>query len=384
MAAASPMPAVSPPQTSPGPQPSAASPAPRAAPAASRRDRPRSKDFRWDLTAAARAGEGRPSPDTEPLEAASPAPDPVSGESRAERTTAQTDATPTTAGTTPDESSGAPAPTVPPATVTNGSLATGPVAPPLKDAVVPTEVGIVIALEELDRQSENLQRRVEAIEALVASQARRLEEAERKLEAVLRRIEAREEAARKQAEHLARAEQELAELRERVARVEARPNEVSNRGATPEGSADDAPPVMAAAATEDAQPNVPVAEVQPTTGPGVSSEEMPVAEEAPIAHPNSTPTQTESPEGAATAAKLTGDAPTFAAKAKSEAHVDHADGEREHGAQPSQQIHEAKLHIAGMERRLQNAEERLTSTEAKLQNTTKFTERIEEILEKGE
>lgn len=174
-----------------------------------------------------------------------------------------------------------------------------------------------------------------------------------------------------------------------MARVEARRNEASPLRATPAGPANDAPPVMAAAATEDAQPNAPVAEVQPTTGPGVSSEEMPVAEEAPTAHPNSTPTQTHSPEGAATAARPTGDAPTFAAKAKSEAHVDHADsppadGEREHAAQPSQQIHEAKLHIAGMERRLRNAEERLTSNEAKVQNTTKITERIEEILEKGE
>lgn len=382
--------AASPPQTSPGPQPSAAPPAPRAAPAASRRDRPRSKDFRWDLTAAARAGECRPSPETEPPEAAAPssapAPDVVSGDVRAERTTAQTDATPTTAGTTPDESPGAP--TVPPANATNGSPATGPVAPPLKDDVVPTEVGIVIALEELGRQSENLQRRVEAIEALVASQARRLEEAERKLEAVLRRIEAREEAARKQAENLARAERELAELRERVARVEARPSEVSPLRVTPKGSANEAPPVMAAAATEDAQPNAPEAEVQPTTGPGVPSEEAPVAEEAPTAHPSSTPTQTHSPEGAATAAKPTGDAPTFAAKAKSEAHGDAADSspaedKHEHAAQPSQQVHEAKLDIAGMERRLRNAEERLTSTEAKVQNTTKITEQIEQMLGKG-
>lgn len=390
-AAASPAPSAPAPQTSPGPQPSAASPAPRAAPEAGRRDRPRSKDFRWDLTAAARAGEGRPSPETEPLEAAAPssapAPDAVSGEVRAERTTAQTDAPPTTAGTTPDESPGAP--TVPPATATNGSLEAGPVAPPLKDDVVPTEVGIVVALEELGRQSENLQRRVEAIEALVASQARRLEEAERRLEAVLRHIEAREDAARKQAEHLARAEQELAELRERVARVEARPSEVSTLGATPKGSADDAPPFMAAAATEDAQPDVLEAAVQPTTGPGVPSEEAPVAEEAPTAHPSSMPTQTDSPEGAATAAKLTGDAPTFAAKAKSEAHVDPADsspadGEREHKAQPSQQVHEARLDMAGMERRLRDAEERLTSNEAKVQNTAKITEQIEQMLGKGE
>lgn len=191
MAAAPPMPAASPPQTSPGPQPSAAPPAPRAAPAASRRERPRSKDFRWDLTAAARASEGCPSPETDPLEAAAPssapAQDAVSGEVRAERTVAQTDPTSTTAGTTPDESPGAPASTVPPATVTNGSPPVGPVAPPLKDDGVPTEVGIVVALEELGRQAENLQRRVEALEALIASQARRLEEAERKLEAVLRR-----------------------------------------------------------------------------------------------------------------------------------------------------------------------------------------------------
>ena len=253
---------------------------------------------------------------------------------------------------------------------------------------MPTEVGIVIALEELGRQSENLQRRVEAIEALVASQARRLEEAERKLEAVLRRVEAREEAARKQAEHLARTEQELAELRGRVARVEARPSEVSPLRVTPKGSANEAPPVMAAAATEDAQPNAPEAEVQPTTGPGVPSEEAPVAEEAPTAHPSSTPTQTHSPEGAATAAKPTGDAPTFAAKAKSEAHGDAADSspaedKHEHAAQPSQQVHEAKLDIAGMERRLRNAEERLTSTEAKVQNTTKITEQIEQMLGKG-
>lgn len=386
MAAASPMPAASPPQASPGPQPPTASPAPRAAPAASRRDRPRSKDFRWDLTAAARAGEGRPSPETEPLEAAAPssapAPDAVSGEVRAERATAQTDATPTTAGTTPDESPGAP--TVPPATATNGSLEAGPVAPPLKDDVVPTEVGIVIALEELGRQSENLQRRVEAIEALVASQARRLEEAERKLEAVLRRIEAREDAARKQAEHLVRTEQELAEIRERVARVEARRSETTPLGVTPEGPADDAPPVLAAA-TEDAQPDVPLAAIQPTTDPGVSSEETPTAQEAPTAPASSTST----PEGATTASKPTGNPPTFAAEAQSDARVDAADSspeddEHEHAAQPSQQVHKAMLHIAGMERRLRDAEDRLTSTEAKVQNTTKFTEQIEEMLGEGE
>lgn len=276
--------------------------------AANHRERPRSPGFRREFTAAARAAEGKGQPlrDVVPPVATPPvseppqvgvsetlAPEPAATRSEACRTTA------------PAESLQASATLAPP---NPASPEAGSAMPPLEGKAVPTEVGIVVALEELGRQSEALMKRLHALEALVESQAKRIEEAERKLEAVLRRLEAREEAARQQAQSQEHTEQELAEFSAPMDRVEAGSSDpihvlpvdpisvspgrledapvVSNSIAC-EGSANEAPPVAAVTentptvASEGRADAAPTPEVEgPTAPPDATVAEGPAKEEA--------------------------------------------------------------------------------------------------------
>ena len=357
--AVSPKPAAASPQPPPKPQP--------ASPAASPRERPRSKDFRWEFTAAACAAEGQAPP--EPAPPTQPAATPAEPSRAPERPAA------TTADASPEQPPGAST------TATTGVSADPPAGASVQGAAVPTEVGIVVALEQLSQQAEALGKRLEALEALIASQTRRLEETERKLEAVLRRLEAREEAERAQAQLLARTQQELAELRERVAEVEVKRSE-------PPTSASEAPPATTStAASSDTTPvETPPpdlsTESEPAVAPSLTIEDSPpphtgapdVAAEAPRAEPPHAPetlVSTDIPVPAADNETRTNAARIVPAEPATT-------------ADPHQRLQDTLLQVEEMQRRLLDTEVRSASHETRIQTTATLTEQLENKLGREE
>lgn len=210
-----------------------------------------SSGFRWEFTSAARGGQARPSPDnatTPPLAADPPANHPPTAHTAKPEVINEAPRT----GSVPPRTEPAPAGAADVETDAGETtlrsepkisppVQAEPTVPPVEGEVVPTEQGIIFALEALSERSDDLKKRVEALEVLVESQATRHAEADRRLEAALRRLE---EAVRKQAQNQARSDQEVAELRDRIARVETRTSAIDVPGVEPrasEGPANDVP-----------------------------------------------------------------------------------------------------------------------------------------------
>lgn len=204
---------VTPAPTTAGGMPSPKAPRPTPSSAASRR----SPGFRWEFTSEAAQARGDASQTT------TGAPSPSTPATASPDTSAPSPGASTSSAVAEQTS----APSPPPASVPDKPLDVPPVTPsPASTATdgkveVPTELGVVFALQALGQQSENLLERLKSLEAIVEAQAQQLEETERRLDVLLKRLEAREETTRRRAQIQAQTQHEVAALRERVARVEA-------------------------------------------------------------------------------------------------------------------------------------------------------------------
>lgn len=370
-----------------------ASPPSRPAASTPRAPRPaQSSGFRWEFTSAARGGQARPSPDeatTPPLAADPPANDPPTAPAAKPDMINEAPRT----GSVPPRTEPAPAAadvetdaggtTLRPEPKTSPPVQVEPMVPPVEGEVVPTEQGIIFALEALSERSDDLKKRVEALEVLVESQAERLAEADRRLEAALRRLE---ETVRKQAQNQARSDQEVAELRDRIARVETRTSASDVSAAEPraaQGPANDAPRAEDRTASS--------AQVEP-----IAAEETPVAATASdeVAKDNpATPVAEDASEAQRS------DAVTAAAIHESPAETSHdadktvvSDEERVVEDTTSATVEQQMMQriegtMLAVEDRVSRAEDKAACTEEQIAKKNDFAEYIErhtKALERGE
>lgn len=374
-----------------------ASPPSRPAASTPRAPRPaHSSGFRWEFTSAARGGQVRPSPDeapTPPRAADPPANDPPTAHAAKPDMSDMIDEAPRT-GSVPPRTEPAPAgaadvetdageTTLRPEPKISPPVQAEPTVPPVEGEVVPTEQGIIFALEALSERSDDLKKRVEALEVLVESQAERLVEADRRLEAALRRLD---ETVRKQAQNQARSDQEVAELRDRIARVESRTSAIDMSAAEPraaEGPANDAPRAEDMTASS--------AQVEPT-----AAEETPVAATASDEVAKDNPA-TPIAEDASDAQRS--DAVTAAAIHESPAETPHdaektviSDEERvvkdtTSATAEQQMMQRIEGTMLAIEDRVSRAEDKAACTEEQIAKKNDFAEYIErhtKALERGE
>lgn len=374
-----------------------ASPPSRPAASTPRAPRPaQSSGFRWEFTSAARGGQARPSPDnatTPPLAADPPANDPPTASTAKPEVVNEAPRT----GSVPPRTEPAPAgaadvendageTTLRPEPKISPPVQAEPTVPPVEGEVVPTEQGIIFALEALSERSDDLKKRVEALEVLVESQAERLAEADRRLEAALRRLE---ETVRKQAQNQARSDQEVAELRERIARVETRTSAIDMSAAEPraaEGPANDAPRAEDTTASN--------AQVEP-----IAAEETPSPSVAPTASDEVARDNPATPVAQDASEAQRSDAVTAAAIHESPAEVPHdadktllSDEERvvkdtTSATAEQQMMQRIEGTMLAVEDRVSRAEDKAACTEEQIAKKNDFAEYIErhtKALERGE